>query len=227
MKKNRPLISVIVATHNNSDTIVESLNSIFNQNYQNFEVLVVDDASEDDTLKKLNKMKNDKLKVFSNSNNIGLTKSLNLLIKESKGDYIARHDSDDISFPNRFSEQINAMRKKNKVVCTTRAITMQTNKIIPGKSFYISPKLVIRFKNPFVHGTLMIKKSCLEEIGFYDESFYYAQDYKLFSDLIKSKYKIINLKKILYSLNTENNISSNFKDEQNYFANKVKKGMKN
>ena len=114
MNKNKPLISVIVATYNNSDTIVESLNSILNQTYQNFEVLVVDDASEDDTLKKLNEIQNDKLKVFSNANNIGLTKSLNLLIKKSKGDYIARHDSDDISFPNRFLEQITVMSKKIK-----------------------------------------------------------------------------------------------------------------
>ena len=76
---------------------------------------------------------------------------------------------------------------------------METNRKIPGKSFYLPSRLVIRFKNPFIHGTLMIKKSCLEEVGFYDESFYYAQDYKLFADLFKSKYKFINLKKFCIS----------------------------
>ena len=226
MKHNKPLISVIISTYNNSDTVVESLNSILNQTYDNFEALVVDDASEDDTLQKLREMKSDKLKVFSNTNNIGLTKSLNQLIQKSKGDYIARHDSDDISLPNRFLEQINAMKKNNKDICTTRAISLQTNKKIPGKSYYLPSKLTIRFKNPFVHGTLMIKKSYLEDVGYYDESFYYAQDYKLFSDLMNKKYKIINLKKIFYLLNNENNISSKFKEEQNYFANKVKKEIK-
>ena len=70
----------------------------------------------------------------------------------------------------------------------------------------------------------MIKKSTLEKIG-YDERFYYAQDYKLFSDLLKNKIEILNLNKVLYLLNMNNNISTNFKKEQNYFANCVRKNI--
>ena len=69
----------------------------------------------------------------------------------------------------------------------------------------------------------MLKSQVINEIGFYDENFYYAQDYKLMKDLVVSNYNIQIMKKPLYILNTENNISSNYKSEQQYFADCVKK----
>ena len=68
----------------------------------------------------------------------------------------------------------------------------------------------------------MIKKNVINEIGNYDERFYYAQDYKLFIDLNNSNYKIRQLRKPLYVLNTLENISSKFSEEQKYFADCVK-----
>ena len=80
----------------------------------------------------------------------------------------------------------------------------------------------MRYKNPFIHGTLLIKKDALIEIEKYDENFYYAQDYKLFKDLIDKGYKVNSLNKFLYFLNTENNISSIMKKEQNFYAKLVR-----
>ena len=81
---------------------------------------------------------------------------------------------------------------------------------------------MINYLKPFIHGTLLIKKQVLENINGYDERFYYAQDYKLFKDLIKQNFKFKVINSPLYYLNTTNNISSNKKKEQYYYASCVR-----
>jgi hypothetical protein len=83
-------------------------------------------------------------------------------------------------------------------------------------------KLVLKLKNPFIHGSMLIKKSVIEEIGSYDEKFKYAQDYKLYIDLLRSNKSLKQLNEVLYLLNTEDNISTNFKNEQDYYFNCAK-----
>ncbi len=72
---------------------------------------------------------------------------------------------------------------------------------------------------------MMIEKYCLDSINCYDENFYYAQDYKLFSDLIKNNISIYQIKEPLYILNMKNNISSEKLNEQNYYAYCVRKSI--
>ena len=79
-------------------------------------------------------------------------------------------------------------------------------------------RYIIKFRNPFIHGSLLIKSNVLNDIGNYDERFYYSQDYKLMSDLIKQNKKIKTLRQPLYNLNLKNNISSKNAEEQEYFA---------
>ena len=71
----------------------------------------------------------------------------------------------------------------------------------------------------------MIKKEVLQTLNLYDENFIYAQDYKLFSDLLKNNFKILNMKIPLYELNTKNNISNIYKEQQKYFADCVRKDI--
>ena len=147
---------------------------------------------------------------------------MNNLAQKASGSLIARHDADDISLPYRIEEQIQFMKKKKLDAVTTRSLVKQNNKKRPGISFYIPDKLLINRKNPFIHGTLIIKKNVFQEIGYYDERFYYAQDYKLFYDLLYKGYKVKTLNKALYILNTENNISSENLEKQNYYADCVR-----
>ena len=81
------------------------------------------------------------------------------------------------------------------------------------------------YKNPFIHGTLLINKEVLNRIGNYNENFYFAQDFKLMKDLIDKKYEVGILNKVLYKLNMENNISNLKTDEQQYFADCARKGV--
>lgn len=218
------MISVIMSVYNATDSLEKSIDSILNQTYEDFEFLICNDASTDDTSKiVMNYQKKDpRIKLFNNKKNIGLTRSLNYLLMQSSGEFIARQDGDDESIENRFQTQIDVLNNLNIDFCTARAFK-DNGKITPKLKQLISYKILIKYLNPFIHGTLMIKSQTLRNIGGYDENFYYAQDYKLFSDLIKNKSKFKVIRQPLYKLNTTNNISSLKSSEQDYYAMCVRK----
>lgn len=213
-------VSIIMSCYNSQATIGQSIESILNQSYENFELLICNDGSIDDTFREIEKYsKADKrISIFKNEKNIGLTKSLNLLINKSDGEFIARQDDDDISLSHRIETQIKVIKDLNLDFATSRAKILGTDKLIPGVSFNLPVSFVMNFKNPFIHGTLLIKKKILNDIGNYDERFYYAQDYKLFSDLVARGFKYTTIKEPLYKLNVKDNISNNFKKEQDYYS---------
>ncbi len=222
---NKYFLSVLMSVYNSETTVDKSIKSILNQSYKNFEFLIMDDFSNDNTFSicKTFEENYENVKVYRNKENLGLTMSLNKLIRLSKGQFIARQDGDDVSYKQRFEKQLNYIEKKNLDGCTTRAKVIQTNKLIPGLSFYFPQSFLLRYKNPFIHGSLLIKKKSLMKVNCYDEKYYYAQDYKLMSDLLKAKSKISILNEPLYDLNMDNNISTNFYDKQKYYADCVRK----
>ena len=226
MTSSKELVSVILSTYNSEETIEESLVSILNQTYKNLEILIADDGSTDNTeeICKKFQLNDERILLFSNKKNIGLTKSLNSLAQKASGSLIARQDADDISLPERIEKQIKFMNRRKLDAVTTRSLVKKNNKKRPGISFYIPNKLLINRKNPFIHGTLIIKENVFKDIGYYDERFYFAQDYKLFYDLLNKGYKVKTLNEALYILNTENNISSENLDRQNYYADCVRLG---
>ena len=218
-----PLISVLLSVYNDEENIKKSIDSILTQSYKNIELLVIDDGSTDKTYEIISNINDSRLKIFRNKDNLGLTKCLNILIKKSKGQILARQDSDDISLQSRLQVQYNSLYKSQLDACTTRGFVKNTKKAIPRFSHLLPINFVIKYKNPFIHGTLMIKKNVVLDIGMYDENIKYAQDYKLFIDLLKKKYKIKILKNKLYVLNMENNISSLKTEEQQSFFKKIQK----
>lgn len=202
-----------MSVYNGDKFLSNSIDSVLNQTYSDFELLILDDGSTDNTTKILNKYeKHQKIKLFKNNENIGLTKSLNLLINYSKGKYIARQDCDDLSNPKRLENQLSFLLKHDLDACTTRAVNKQSNRLIPGFSYFLPYKLSVKFKNPFIHGTLFIKSEVLKKI-MYDERLYYSQDFLLFLQILKS-YKIKTINDSLYILNTQDNISEKNKLEQ-------------
>ena len=214
------LVSVIMGVYNNEYTVKNAIESILNQSYKNIELIITDDNSSDNSLSIIKNYLNQKtIKLIENKENIGLTKSLNLMIESSNGKLIARQDADDISLEKRIEVQVGQINKLNLDFVSSRAKNLQTNKNIPNISYNLPYKFLIKYKNPFIHGTLVIKKNVLLQLGNYDERFKYAQDYKLMIDAIDKNYKFKVLRKPLYLLNTKNNISNQYKDEQEFFAN--------
>jgi len=229
MVKESKLVSVIMSVYNDEDNIESSIKSILSQTYNNIEFLIVDDLSNDNTHKILKTYESldNRIKIYKNNINLGLTKSLNFLISQAKGDYIARQDSDDISFKTRIEEEIKFIKDHDLDACSSRALIKGTNKVIPRFSYYFPLSFILKYKNPIIHGSLVIKKDIIESIGNYDEDFKYSQDYELITRLIKNNFKIRINKKILYKLNMEDNISNKFKNEQARYSNLVKEKYKN
>ncbi|MDG1052010.1 MAG: glycosyltransferase family 2 protein [Flavobacteriaceae bacterium] len=222
------MISVIMPVFNCENDVPNAIQSILKQTYEDFEFLILNDGSSDSTgdiLESYRKI-DERVKIFNNKSNIGLTKSLNILINKARGEYLARQDSDDISHPKRFEQQLKYMSMKKLPISTTRAKIKNSNKKIPGLTYFLPHELSIKFKNPYIHGSLVIETSLMRKIGGYDEDFYYAQDYKLFSDILKSNQKIGMMKECLYVLNTQNNLSTIYKNEQNIFAKAVRRNTK-
>jgi glycosyltransferase involved in cell wall biosynthesis len=228
MNNNQTIVSVIMSVYNSSDSVKAAIKSILSQTFQNLELLIIDDCSEDNTYNICKKfeIQDSRVRVFKNKKNIGLTKSLNVLLKHARGEYIARQDGDDVSCSSRLFSQYTLLEKNLHIDgCTTRAKIANSKRLIPGLSYYLPVRFLIRYKNPFIHGSLFIRKDSLNNIGRYDERFLYAQDYKLITDLINKGHQLKIIKQPLYELNMENNISTKFKKEQEYFARCVRKNL--
>jgi len=216
-----------MSVYNNQLTVGNAIKSIIDQEFSDWELLICDDASIDNTYEIINDFKNidNRIKLFRNSTNLGLTKSLNRLIENVKSKIIARQDSDDISFKNRFTEQEKYISLEKYDFVVSRAKIKHKQIIRPKYSYMLPASFIVNFKNPFIHGTLMIKTEVLRKIGNYNEKFYYAQDYKLFSDLLSAGYKHKKINFPLYELNVKDNISSKFTNEQDYYARCVRQNV--
>lgn len=180
-------ISVIMSVFNGEKHIGDAIESILNQTFRNFEFIIVDDASFDNSFKIIQKYAalDNRINLIRNLKNIGLTKSLNKSIKISKGDFIARQDVDDVSLPNRLKNQYDYLLTHHKYsFCGCNGTIKETGKdLLQFFKFHeIKNNLII--KNCFTHSTILIRKIILKKYGYYNENYRYGQDYELWCRLI-------------------------------------------
>lgn len=220
-KNNQPLVSIIMPVYNAGGFLVEAVNSILKQTYQNFEFIIVDDHSTDNSWKILQKlsMKSDKIKLLQNNENVGISKTLNYAITQAKGKYIVRMDADDITHTKRIKKQINYLMENKEVVAIgTQCYVINTeNKIIGKKQFPTKAKQVhdYLFKfNPVQHPTLTIKRALLpKNFFYYDHGFDGAEDLNLIFKL-QQYGKVENLNEYLhyYRIHDHNSSLRNIKN---------------
>ena len=119
-----PMVSVLMSVYNDEENVANAIKSILNQTYSNYEFIIMDDGSLDGTweILKTFRTNSNKIKLLKNKKNIGLTRSLNKLLAESQGNYIARQDSDDFSLRGRIESQISFIKEFNLHGCSTRSI---------------------------------------------------------------------------------------------------------
>ena len=130
-----------------------------------------------------------------------MTRSLNKGLEIAKGKYVARIDADDLSYKNRLEKQYEFLEKNKDIVLVgaQRLVINKINKIKTKDKLPISPEQIRKTaikSNPFFHSLVMFRKDVIKNIGGYDESFKYVQDYELWSRIIH-RYKTANLDKIL------------------------------
>lgn len=195
--KGKPRVSVIMAAYNEEDYIMQSVSSVLSQSYEDFELIIVNDGSTDKTQEMLEKEFNDgRIKLF-NQENKGLTKALNQAIKLSNSKYIANLDADDYCLPQRFEKQVEFLDRNPDVAIVgtayyrydeirrekwIRKYPIEDEKIRREMSKYI----------PLCHSSVMIRKSCLEKIGYYNEKYETLQDMELWIRIAR-KFKLANL----------------------------------
>jgi glycosyltransferase involved in cell wall biosynthesis len=108
-------ISILLPTFNAGNNLFLAVKSILNQSFKNWTLLILDDGSTDNSLEKINNLSDERIKIFKNKINKGISYRLNQGIKFSNTKYIARMDSDDISFPDRLEKQFNFLEKNKDI----------------------------------------------------------------------------------------------------------------
>lgn len=184
-------LSVVMSVYNGSDFIKSSIECILNQTYKDFEFIIINDGSTDNSSDIIESYaKIDERIIVVNQVNIGLTKSLNKAIAVAKGVYIARQDVDDISDKYRFEKQIKILDQNkniNIVSCWYNVIDESNCKIAYRKPSIDIIKLIktLKKENIICHSSVMFRKSDFYNVGKYDETRRYAQDYDLWKRLNK------------------------------------------
>ncbi|MFC1711797.1 glycosyltransferase [Patescibacteria group bacterium] len=197
----KPKVSVIMPVFNNGSFVKESIQSVLEQSFKEFEFLIIDDCSTDNSLKVISKFKDKRIKIFKNKKRKGLAWCLNYLQKQSKSEYIARMDGDDVSYKERLKEQFNFLKLNPEYVLVGGWAKIINNKgNIIGEMTppikYLDVRKTILSNNTFVHPAVMFKKSIVQKVGGYNEKLFYSQDYDIFLRLV-SKYPCANLKNYL------------------------------
>lgn len=181
--KQKPLISVVMATYNGERFISEAIDSILNQSFTNYEFIIVNDGSTDTTEKIIQLYKDSRIVYINKDTNTGIADSLNIGIAAATGTYIARMDDDDVSMPQRFEKQLEVFNKNIDLIFCASAVSNKDGKCLstPEKHEDILLKLI--FSNPIFHPTVLIKrKYLLEEL--YNLKAVPSEDYDLWSRLI-------------------------------------------
>ena len=121
-------ITVLLSAYNVQAYIKQAINSILHQTYRNFEIIISDDGSTDNTRDIINSFSDDRIKSYHNSKNKGKTFTINNLYKKSTGSIITVHDADDLSLPDRFECQISTLRQNPEIfMCGTSFIYVKND----------------------------------------------------------------------------------------------------
>lgn len=208
----KPKISVIMAAYNAEKYLDESIKSILNQTFRDFEFIIFEDGSNDGTRTIIKKyVKKDKrIRVIFNKRNIGYVgfiRNLNRGIKLAQGKYIARQDADDVSLPGRLKKQYEFLEKNKDIFLCGTNLKQITEKgvVVATKSLETNWKIIKKKlqsgENQFVHTSIMFRNKGL----FYHEKAWFVEDFDLYLRLLTQGYKMANLEDVLvhYRLNPD------------------------
>lgn len=211
MKK--PSVSVIMATYNGQDRISLSIRSILSQTYDDFEFIICDDCSTDNTYKILQELAqtDSRIKIIRNEKNSKLAYSLNKCLELCQGEFIARMDDDDESLPHRLETQVNFLTQHPEYsVVGSNAILKEDNKeptLLKVKEFPKTNDVLLG--TPFIHPTIMMRKQTYDLLNGYTVSSTTkrSQDWDLWFRFFAKKQKGYNIQEPLY-LYTRNGLQS-------------------
>ncbi len=193
-----PLVSVLMPAYNAEKYIGEAIESILSQTYKNFELIIIDDCSTDDTWKVIQEYqkKDKRISAFQNKRNLYIAENRNKLLKYANGRYVAWQDADDISLPDRIEKQVAFLEKNPQVgVVGGYLLFYQDGKIVSTRKYDTTDKLlrkkIFRY-SPVAQPAAMIRKECFDKVGDYNPKYPPAEDIDM-SFRIGNHYKFANL----------------------------------
>ncbi|MFN3530991.1 MAG: glycosyltransferase family 2 protein [Candidatus Brocadia sp.] len=210
-----PKVSVIIPTYNRSEFLSSAIASVLNQTFQDFEIIVVDDGSKDNTPEVVNRLNNKKIKYIRNEINKGEAGARNTGIINSNSEYIAFLD-DDEWLPEKLTLQVDLLKNsptKVGVVYTGYIEVDRTSqkilwKMVPVKKGNIYKDMFIK-NYVGIPSTVIARRACFEKIGLFDESVVYPTDYDMWIRISKEfHFEYIKKPLVKYYIH-KNTISSN------------------
>lgn len=214
-------VSIILPSFNSASFIYEAVLSILKQSYKNFELIIVDDKSTDETIKIIKLFRDKRIRLIVTKNKLGLASCLNLGIKHSASQFVARMDSDDISETNRLEEQINFLNKNKNIDVVGTAIKIIDEEGIV-KRFVSFPKTDLEIKwamclgCPIAHPSIMMRRDVFSKYGTYDTK-EKIEDYALWTKFLNKGVKFYNLDQHLLK------IRKHKRNSKKYESSKLKK----
>ena len=189
MKSDKPKISVLMPVYNGEQFLDKSIKSVLNQTFNNFEYIIINDGSTDDSLKIIESYEDSRIKIINFSKNMGITAALNNGLNAAKGDYIARQDQDDISHPERFSLQVEYLENNDVDLVDANFIFIDENDkyIQDYEKRYFNPDETLShlFFYEMVHASIMCKRSIFTKYNIQYRK-RPTEDYDLFIRLAKA-----------------------------------------
>ncbi len=182
-----PKVSVILANHNAGAFLMPALKSILAQTFADFEFIIFDDGSTDESVSQLRTLESIDPRIrLTVQTNAGLTPTLNAACKLARGTYLARMDADDIAMPDRLAQQVRFLDSHPQCVLLGGAyefidhLDRRLHRMIPPADDTTLQQHCLSGRTPICHPLAMIRRSAFEQVGGYDESFPVAQDLDLF-----------------------------------------------
>lgn len=195
-------ISVIIPTYNGSENIKRAIESVLNQDYPNIEVIVVDDASTDNTVEVVESIKDNRLKLIEHQVNKNGSAARNTGIKASTGEYIALLDDDDEWLPQKLSKQIEYFKTKDKNIWKAVVVSFVTEKqgnkkeTILTKEGDLRKEILSMEVSMSIGSGILIEKKAVEEIDGFDERYLRHQDLEFMLRYLR-KYKLGAMSEVL------------------------------
>ena len=194
-----PLISVVLPVYNGEKYLVEAINSILAQTFEDFELVIIDDGSTDASLKILLKYQSldSRIRVITRENQ-GLAKTLNDLIDIARGEWIARMDQDDIALPIRFERQLDWLNKTGADISGSWVKRFGTSdkRVVKLRQTDEAIKVEMLFCSPFVHPTVMMRSILAKQLR-YNSAWEKAEDYDLWERCAEAGWKMTNQPEVL------------------------------
>ncbi len=228
MNMENPLVTVLMPVYNGEKYLREAIESILNQTFTDFEFLIINDGSTDNTKEIILSYNDKRIRYIENETNIKLIDTLNKGIKLAKGKYIARMDCDDISLPKRLEKQVDFMERNPDItVCGTHLKTIGSGIASVWKTAETQEEIICNmlFNSPMNHPTVVFRKEELGDYLYYSKDYPHAEDYELWFRL-SERFKLANLDsaQYLYRIHSEQ-VTSKFDKIKIESANKVRKSL--